>query len=1000
MIKKVKKIWRRMLAFLTAAAMLAAGFSVSGAEPKAQGAALLYDTAQAYDSLQIGQSYDLSYGEVQTFYALASERGNALLDSWREGVLQTAEGIPIFCIEADAAFSTEPRPTVYEGLDYLSQDLITKIALGLKWMEDHIGELSDNAADLYFFQQSLVWTIQDEAGYRAYSEPALYVPPYTASHNGDLDFACSFVLQAKNYADQNAGDYRGMAKVLDNQATQRCAVFKVEELPKIGGLEIYKESADPDFTEGNRCYSLEGAEFTLYKAGSETPVIKLTTDAQGRAEAEGLEAGSYEIQETKAPRGYLADSRRYPVEITSNTVYTYRCEDVPGKDPLNLLLIKEDLETGEPQAGAVLEGAEYTVKYYDGSYAEDPGEAGEKPLYTWVFSTDSQGRIYFREEYRIAGDPLLTDQETGRAVVPVGTLTLQETKAPEGYLKNPEVYVANTSVQNGGTVTTENLPNTETKKAGEQIIRGDAAFVKKDADSGNPMAGVPFLLTFETTGESRRVFTDENGYYSTSSSHVPHTRRTNAGTSPEDGIWFGEGEPDDSKGALLYGKYLLEEQPCGANRGKDLISLEFTVSGDSTWIDLGTLPNYTVVLDTFAAEDKTGTHTAALGGAVSVTDTVAYENLTAGREYTLTGKIMVKETGEELTDQGKPVRAEKKFTPEASEGTVDMKFQFDGSKLQGKTLVIFETLTWNGTVIAVHEDLQDENQAIYIPAIYTAALDLDTDSRTGSVREQARTADRIRYQGLTPGKSYKVSGTLMDRETGEKLLVNGSPVTAEKTFVPENTGGTVELVFSYDASELAGKTVTVFENIYYEEILVASHEELQDEEQTIYYPEIRTEASSGGSHEAEASGTVKIRDLVSYSNLIPGETYTLQGILMEASGREALTAEGEKITASRTFVPEQPSGTAAVDFQFRAEGMGGKTLVVFESLYHNEAAAAVHADLNDRDQTVTLKEPLRETPGPDTGDPTRLPVLSAVLAGAGGAALLLNSRRKKLKDNR
>ena len=132
MSKKMKKVRAGVLAFLLAAAALfVTGFSAL-AEPERAGSFSSYRTADAYRALQVGESYGLAYEEGQTLYALAAERDNALLDSWREGVLQTVEGVPIFCIESDASFSTTPSPTVYEGLDYLSQDLITRIAVGLK----------------------------------------------------------------------------------------------------------------------------------------------------------------------------------------------------------------------------------------------------------------------------------------------------------------------------------------------------------------------------------------------------------------------------------------------------------------------------------------------------------------------------------------------------------------------------------------------------------------------------------------------------------------------------------------------------------------------------------------------------------------------------------------------------------------------------------------------------------------------------------------------------
>lgn len=1000
MSKKIKKVRAGVLAFLLAAAALfVTGFSAL-AEPERAGSFSSYRTADAYRALQVGESYGLAYEEGQTLYALAAERNNALLDSWREGVLQTVEGVPIFCIESDASFSTTPSPTVYEGLDYLSQDLITRIAVGLKWMEHQMDQLSNNQTDLYFFQQCLVWSLQDAAGYQTYGEPAVYVPPYTASHNGDLSFACAFVRQAMNYAEENAGRFKGYAKVLDNRYTQQCAVFLAEELPSEGSLEIRKASALPELTEGNAGYCLEGAEFTLYEAGTDIEAAKLVTDDRGYARVEGIEEGSYEIRETRAPSGYLLDSRRYPVTITADAVYTFECLDQPGRDPLELLLIKRDSETGGPQAGTTLEGAEYTVRYYDGEYAGDPKEPGREPKYTWIFRTDAEGKIYFSEDWKIGGDPLLLDKETGKAVVPVGTLTIQETKAPEGYVLDDTVYTAETTVENGVSAVTEGLPNQETRAAKEQIIRGDLSFVKADGDSREPMGGIPFTLTFLDTGESHRIFTDENGYYSTSSSHVPHTQNTNAGTSPEDGVWFGEGEPDDSRGALLYGTYLLEEEPCEKNQGKELIAMEFTVSEEGEQINLGTVNNYTVALRTRARDGETGTSTTAARKNASIIDTVTYENLTAGETYTLQGQVMVKETGEILLDQGKPVEAELEFTPEASAGTVEMTFTFDASDLAGQNLVVFETLSREGREIASHKDFDAAEQTVSVPEARTSALDRATGSHVGTVCSQGIIADTLEYRGLTPGAEYRVLGTLMDQETGEVLLDHGEPVKAETILVPEKREGSVELIFRFDASGLAGKTVTAFETIFYEDLTVAFHGDLNDEEQSVHYPAVRTEAFADGSHETEARGLVKIRDEVSYDNLIPGETYELQGVLMDQASGKALEIDGREVRAEKTFTPEESSGTVFMDFSFRADGLGGKTLVVCEDLCYGGKTAAAHRDLRDEAQAVFLSAPPVKPETPGTGDHSGTAAAAALLAAAGTGAVLLRAQRRKAGQGR
>lgn len=655
--------------------------------------------------------------------------------------------------------------------------------------------------------------------------------------------------------------------------------FVVYNPEKKGNLELQKESALPALSEGNSCYGLEGAVYHLYEAGTDTVAAVLTTDSAGYAKAEDIAEGEYEIQEIQAPSGYLPDSGRYPVKIEGDATYTYRCADVPGSNPIRILLVKRDAETGAPQAGAGLENAEFTVQYYDAENLSLQEAEQREAMYTWVFRTDAEGIVYFCEEYRISGDALVTDGE-GRAVLPVGTITIRETAAPEGYVQDNTVYIAHTSVQNGMTAT-ENLPNSEETAIKEQRIRGDLEFLKIDGGSGKAMAGIPFSLTSAVTGESHTVFTDQNGYFSTESSHVPHTRNTNAGLSAADGVWFGGGEPDDCLGALPYGNYILEEQPCEGNAGMDLAVAEFTVSQPGTTVDLGRIINTAVGLRTCAADAETGTKTVAPDKEASITDTVSYSNLTAGRQYTLRGKVMVKETGEELLSSGSPVTSEITFTPAESSGTVEMTFHFDASELKGQTLAVFEYLEWKEILLASHENMDDKDQTVYVPQIWTEAADQETGSREGNARTEAVLIDQVKFRGLTPGENYQITGVLMDKQTGKPLLAEGREVTAARSFSPDSEEGTVSMQFTFDASDLGGRTIVVFESVLYEGKEVAVHADIEDEKQSVYYREQPPLPEPGGykpetPETGDAGSSVPAGVCLAVSGMLAGALFILK----------------------------------------------------------------------------------------------------------------------------
>ena len=342
-------------------------------------------------------------------------------------------------------------------------------------------------------------------------------------------------------------------------------------------------------------------------------------------------------------------------------------------------------------------------------------------------------------------------------------------------------------------------------------------------------------------------------------------------------------------------------------------------------------------------------------GKVTLVDTVSYSNLTPGTEYILKGVLMDQETGESVKVGGQEVTAETTFKPEEASGTVDVTFEFDASSLSGYALVVFEELFQTEASIAEHKDITDEGQTIYIPKIGTTALDKETGNHNSNPDKKVTIVDTVTYKGLIPGKEYTVKGTLMDKSTGKELLVDGKPVTAEKTFTAEKAEGSVELTFTFDGSALAGKTVVAFEHVYYEDKEVGSHEDMEDEDQSIRFPAIGTTAkdSSTKDHIANA-GKVTVIDTVSYKNLMPGQKYTLKGVLMDkATGKELLIGE-QRVTAKKEFSPKTADGSVDLEYTFDASALAGKQVVAYEALYTGDNLIGEHKNINDEGQTVTF----------------------------------------------
>ena len=216
--------------------------------------------------------------------------------------------------------------------------------------------------------------------------------------------------------------------------------------------------------------------------------------------------------------------------------------------------------------------------------------------------------------------------------------------------------------------------------------------------------------------------------------------------------------------------------------------------------------------------------------------------------------------------------------------------------------------------------------------------------------------DTVSYTGLVPGKEYKVTGVLIDKETGEKLLVNGKEITAETTFIAETKNGSVDVTFIFDATGLHGKEIVVFEDLYRENVLLATHADINDEGQTIKIknPEIGTKATADGKKEITAD-KITITDVVSYKDLTPGKEYKLTGVLMNKATNDKLLIDGKEITAEATFTPKATTGEVEMSFTFDARELTAETeVVVFETLYRDGIEIAVHADIEDEGQTVKI----------------------------------------------
>lgn len=708
-------------------------------------------------------------------------------------------------------------------------------------------------------------------------------------------------------------------------------------------FEIINNSRNPVMVEGQK-----------YQPGE---VVKtLVTDSEGKASTADdlLPYGEYILHESATNESMLLTAPDQTVLVEDDgIIYEFVMADEVMRG--GVLIEKRDLESGllTPLGGASLDGTlfEITNKSLNAVYVN--------------------GALYQPGEVCATIEVVDGIAQTDARALPYGTYQMVESKPGEGYLHTDQI-VRSFQIRKDGEI----IEYRDGDAAYNQVIRGDLQFVKVGEGGESNMhrfANVAFKLTSETTGETHIVVTDENGEVRTVSDWNPHSQNTNGNDDVEDesawddhnGTWFGlttEGwmvDVQDELCALPYDTYTLEELPCEGNAGYELVKVpNITISRNNTTIYLGTIDDqFEGVPEIGTTATVNGEHTAEPAEKVTLVDTVAYKNLKVGQTYKLSGVLMDKATGEPLLVGEQQITAELEFTPDSPDGTVELTYTFDASALAGTSVVVFEDLYQGENVVASHADLEDEGQTVTFgqPEIGTTAT--INGEKTAQPAEQITITDTVEYSGLTIGQEYTLKGILMDKETGEPLLIGEEQVTSEATFTPAEANGTIDVLFTFDATGLEGKALVVFEKLFQGETEIASHVDLEDEGQTVNFvesPEIGTTATVDGQHTADPIGEITIVDAVEYSGLNPGQTYTVSGILMDKGTGEALLVDGAEVTAETEFTPEAASGTVELTYTLDASALAGTTIVVFETLYSDGVEIAIHADINDEDQTIII----------------------------------------------
>ena len=797
-------------------------------------------------------------------------------------------------------------------------------------------------------------------------------------------------------------------KIQDNYL-EGVTTFNMPEIPETvirGGVSVQKLDSETGQTpQGGADFS--GITFSIIndnpnavtvdgKSHNPGQTVKtIVTDKNGVAKtsANCLPYGKYIIRETATNDDYLNTSNEMRVTVSEDgKMYSFTAKDdiVRG----GVKITKHDIETGtgDPLGGASLDGTKFEIKTLN-----------EKPVIV-------SGVTYTKGQ--VVHTLTIKDGEasTSGHLLPFGLYSIQEVKAGEGYLLTDgephEFRIAKDGV----------LVNPFGGAFENQVMRSDLEFTKKGDDGQDRLAGVAFKLTSKTTGESHVVVTDENGYFSSASSWNKHTHETNANDWALDaegvinsskldataGVWFGGTTPDDSKGALPYDTYLIEELRCSANEGYQLIETSVIVSRDGKVYDFGTLTDVKASITTKAYDPMDGDSNIGMGNFLTIEDKVAYANLFPGRNYKLVAELHDAKTGDVLFD-GKTV--EHTFTAQEPSGFEVIRIDgIDTFGFAGKTITVYEKLyDEGGSLIAKHTDKDDVNQqvTVIVPEIGTTATDGADGDKLVSTDDAATVVDTVHYKNLIPGRSYALVGALLVKKTaedgevtGEPLMVDGAPVVSYTTFTPETADGDADVTFTFDSLALKDGTQLVaaevlfgiplepsdltepdadallklMENAEDVSTFLAKHFDIEDLGQTVTIknPKIATTALDGIDNDKNVvtdSETV-IVDTVEYHNLVPGKEYTLKGSMQvkgEKDGKPVATpleVGGEAVTSETTFTPEAAHGTVNVTFAFDSRDLeDGTQLVVFENLERNGNVLVTHEDIEDINQMVVVTVP-------------------------------------------
>lgn len=511
-----------------------------------------------------------------------------------------------------------------------------------------------------------------------------------------------------------------------------------------------------------------------------------------------LEEGDYTLVEVEAPYGYVKELEGKAFHVDAeykgwDEPLVIEFADMPQK--ATITLAKTDSWTGEAVSGStyIVKAAE-TIQTPEGTVRAHKGE---------IVAT------------------LVTDQ-SGKATTPelyLGTYTVYEAKATDGYALDVAEKTVTLDYAGQDVTVYDHEEAVEDEPTNPSIKKVDAL------DPDKPVEGAVFRIWNDEGTFDQELATDADGIISLA--YAKHGSYHIQEVEAPEGYVIADLDEDGNAVVLDF-------------KVNDQGMIEWDESGAMAATHELVLENMPKTMKTTATDSDSGAHEGQARGELTIVDAIEYTGLVPGKEYTASGILMDKSTGEPaLDDEGNQITASTTFTAEESCGTVEVTFSFKGAKLAGKSLVAFETITFEGAEYMVHADIDDVDQTVSIVDISTQARDASTQTNEGTIGESVKLIDTVAYTGLTPGATYRLFTTLIDKETGTAFTgADDLPAVSMTEFTPEAADGTVDVDVALDTRELSGYDIVFFEKLTDEqESVIATHEDINDDGQTVSFPE-------------------------------------------------------------------------------------------------------------------------------------------------------------------